>query len=634
MAMQEKKYDVIVVGAGHAGCEAALAASRMGCKTLIITLNYDNIALMPCNPSVGGPAKGHLVREIDALGGEMGINIDKTLIQIRMLNTGKGPAVRALRAQADKKLYQQTMTETMENQDNLDIKQALVEKIVVEEGKVVGVITNTGIFYQAPTCVLTSGTYIRGRIIIGQVSYDGGPNSQLSANKISDSLIQCGIQLGRFKTGTPPRIDARTVDYEQTIIQPGDQEPWQFSFWEKRSTRQQIPCWLTYTTAKTHQIIRDNLHRSPLYSGLIEGTGPRYCPSIEDKVVRFADKETHQIFLEPEGINTHEMYVQGFSTSLPEDVQWTMLRSIKGLAKAEIIRPGYAIEYDYILPTQLSLTLELKNIRGLYSAGQLNGTSGYEEAAAQGLMAGMNAALKVQGREPLILKRSDGYIGVLIDDLVTKGTNEPYRMLTSRAEYRLLLRQDNADIRLSEFGYSSGLLNIDKYTKFKEKLRMIELEKNRLATTMISMNNTLTQAVLEKNDSSSLKVSLSAEDLLKRPELTYKNIFEIIGPNQAVDIIQEVQEQVEIQIKYEGYIQKQLAQVEKFVKLEQRRLDIELDYSLISGLSSEAQQKLNKIKPSSIGQASRISGVSPADISVLLIYLEQRRRGKGAKADE
>ncbi|MDW7673090.1 MAG: tRNA uridine-5-carboxymethylaminomethyl(34) synthesis enzyme MnmG [Bacillota bacterium] len=625
MTFEIEKYDVIVIGAGHAGCEAALAAARMGCKTLIITLNLDNIALMPCNPSIGGPAKGHLVKEIDALGGEMGHNIDKTLIQIRMLNTGKGPAVHALRAQADKKAYQIKMTTTLEKQSNLDVKQALVDNLLVEDNQVIGVLTNTGTTYLAKAVVITSGTYLKGKIILGDVNYEGGPNGQLAATNLSDSLRKLGLELGRFKTGTPPRIDSRTVDFSKTMIQPGDKGNLQFSFWNKREEREQIPCWLTYTTETTHQIIRDNLHRSPLFSGLIEGTGPRYCPSIEDKVTRFADKNCHQIFLEPEGINTFEMYVQGFSTSLPEDVQWKMLRSIVGLEEAEIMRAGYAIEYDYVLPTQLTLGLEVKLISGLFTAGQFNGTSGYEEAAAQGLIAGINAALKVKGEEPFILKRSESYIGVLIDDLVTKGTNEPYRMLTSRAEYRLLLRQDNADLRLSKYGYNIGLLPEDNYRLFIEKKTMIEAEKERLESLTISPSNVKINSVLANKGSNLIKNGISAADLLRRPELDYQDIIEVL--TDKISLPKEVSEQVEIQFKYEGYIKKQLAQVEKFIKLEQRKIPDNINYNNITSLSSEAQQKLNNIKPTSIGQASRISGVSPADISVLLIYLEQRRRG-------
>jgi tRNA uridine 5-carboxymethylaminomethyl modification enzyme len=626
MGFVTNNYDIVVVGAGHAGCEAALAAARMGCKTLVITLNLDNVALMPCNPSVGGPAKGHLVREIDALGGEMGYNIDKTLIQIRMLNTGKGPAVHALRAQADKKRYQQEMTITLEKQVNLDVKQALVEDLLVENDEIKGVITATGSTYYCQAVIISSGTYLKGKIILGDVTFAGGPNGQLAAGNLGDNLRKLGLQLGRFKTGTPPRIDSRTVDYSRTAIQPGDEGGLQFSFWRERPEREQVPCWLTYTTERTHQIIRDNLHRSPLFGGLIEGTGPRYCPSIEDKVVRFAEKKSHQIFLEPEGFNTSEMYVQGFSTSLPEDVQWQMLRSVIGLEEAEIMRPGYAIEYDYLIPTQLTLSLETKMIKGLFAAGQFNGTSGYEEAAAQGLMAGINAALKVKKEQPLILKRSESYIGVLIDDLATKGTNEPYRLLTSRAEYRLLLRQDNADWRLSQYGFDIGLLSLEKYRQFAEKRQLIEKEKERLSKLIIPAGNKNTANILSAKGSKELKQGMPALELLRRPELSYADIMAMAEENQPV-LPQAVTEQVEIQLKYEGYIIKQLAQVEKFNKLEEKLIPEWLDYACIFGLSSEARQKLAKVRPVSIGQAARISGVSPADISVLLIYLEQRRRG-------
>ncbi|MBS4024944.1 MAG: tRNA uridine-5-carboxymethylaminomethyl(34) synthesis enzyme MnmG [Clostridia bacterium] len=625
MGFVNNNYDVVVVGAGHAGCEAALASARMGCKTLVITLNLDNVALMPCNPSVGGPAKGHLVREIDALGGEMGYNIDKTLIQIRMLNTGKGPAVHALRAQADKKGYQQEMTLALEKQNNLDVKQALVEELIVEDNVIKGVVTTTGATYFCHAVIITSGTYLKGKIILGDVTYPGGPNGQLAAANLGDSLRKLGLELGRFKTGTPPRIDSRTVDYKRTTIQPGDEGGLRFSFWHERPEKEQVPCWLTYTTERTHRIIRDNLHRSPLYGGLIEGTGPRYCPSIEDKVVRFADKNSHQIFLEPEGLNTYEMYVQGFSTSLPEDVQWEMLRSVIGLEEAEIMRPGYAIEYDYLNPTQLTLSLETKTIRGLFTAGQFNGTSGYEEAAAQGLMAGINAALKVGNKQPLILKRSESYIGVLIDDLVTKGTNEPYRMLTSRAEYRLLLRQDNADLRLSQYGYDCGLLPQEKHLLFSEKRQLIEEEKARLSKLIISSSSKQAANVLAAKGSSEIKQGVAALDLLRRPELTYDDIYAMSDENQP-NLPKAVTEQVEIQLKFEGYIKKQLDQVEKFNRLEQKFIPTWVDYWKISGLSIEGQQKLAKVTPNSIGQASRISGVSPADLSVLLVYLEQQRR--------
>ncbi|GAW32240.1 tRNA uridine-5-carboxymethylaminomethyl(34) synthesis enzyme MnmG [Carboxydocella sp. JDF658] len=617
------EYDVIVVGAGHAGCEAALAAARMGCKTLIITLNLDNVALMPCNPAVGGPAKSHLVKEIDALGGQMGLVTDLTAIQMRMLNTGKGPAVYALRAQVDKKQYQKSMLQVLENQPGLDIKQALVEEILVEGERVKGIKTVTGAFFAARAVVLTTGTYLRGRIIIGDTVYEGGPNSQLAAYSLTDSLRNLGIELGRFKTGTPPRIHRRTVDFSKMIEQPGDERLWNFSFISPVTEREQLSCWLTYTSEKTHEVIRNNLHRSPLYSGIIEGVGPRYCPSIEDKVVRFADKPAHQIFIEPEGRNTEEMYVQGFSTSLPEDVQIEMLHTIPGLERAEIMRPGYAIEYDYVVPTQLSPALEVKHIRGLFCGGQINGTSGYEEAAAQGLMAGINAALSVKGQEPLILKRSEAYIGVLIDDLVTKGTNEPYRMLTSRAEYRLLLRQDNADLRLTETGRKIGLVDDYRWQRFCEKREQVEKVKSELENMIITPKEEIQEKLAALN-SAPLRSGLSLAELLKRPEIIFANLGLFGYEVEGVPV--EVAEQVEIQIKYQGYIEKQMEQVERFNKLENKILPDDIDYEEIRGLSAEARQKLSKIRPRSVGQAARISGVSPADISILLVHLEQRKR--------
>ncbi|WP_288909095.1 tRNA uridine-5-carboxymethylaminomethyl(34) synthesis enzyme MnmG [uncultured Megamonas sp.] len=615
-------YDVIIIGAGHAGVEAALASARMGCNTLLTTLNMDNIAMMPCNPSVGGPAKGHLVREIDALGGEMGVNADKTCIQYRMLNTGKGPAVQALRAQADKKLYQNTMKHTCELQENLDVKQLLIDEILFEDNKVTGVVVETGEVYTCKAVVLASGTYLKGRIIIGENTYDGGPNGQRAAIKLSSCLLKAGVELMRFKTGTPARVDRRSLDFSKMIIQPGDDEVHNFSFMSDVKTREQVPCWLTYTNEQTHKIIRDNIERAPMANGIITGVGPRYCPSIETKIVRFPDKERHQLFIEPEGLDTEEMYVQGMSTSMPIDVQMEFLRTIPGLENVRIMRPGYAIEYDCINPLQLKPSLEFKKISGFFSAGQTNGTSGYEEAASQGLIAGINAALKIQGKEPLILKRSDGYIGVLIDDLVTKGTNEPYRVMTSRAEYRLLLRQDNADLRLTEKGRQVGLVSDERYARFVKRRDSIKNTIKLLSEIRIHPNKE-TLAKMQEFELGSIHNTVTAADLLKRKEISYDDLKHIV---ELPEISEDVKKQVEITLVYEGYIKKQLEQVERMEKLEEKLLPEDINYDEVSSLRDEAREKLNAIRPISIGQASRISGVSPADISVLLVYLEQYRR--------
>ncbi|MDS9471835.1 tRNA uridine-5-carboxymethylaminomethyl(34) synthesis enzyme MnmG [Sporosarcina pasteurii] len=618
-------FDCIVIGAGHAGVEAALASARMGASTLVLTLNIDMIAFMPCNPSIGGPAKGIVVREIDALGGAMGKVIDKTHIQMRMLNTRKGPAVRALRAQLDKVLYQQEMKRILEETENLTLQQASVDELIVEDGEVKGVITQVGAVYRAKTVIVTTGTFLRGEILIGDLRYSSGPNNQMPSIKLADNLRELGFEMVRFKTGTPPRINSRTIDYSQTEIQPGDEEPRAFSYETTEFIMDQLPCWLTYTSPLTHEIINENLRLSPMYSGEEVGPGPRYCPSIEDKIVRFNDKSRHQIFLEPEGRNTEEVYVQGLSTSLPEHIQHRLIASVPGLEKAKMMRAGYAIEYDAIIPTQLKPTLETKKIRGLYTAGQLNGTSGYEEAAGQGLLAGANAAARALGKEEFILARSDGYMGVLIDDLVTKGTSEPYRLLTSRAEYRLLLRHDNADLRLTELGYEVGLVSEERYQKYVEKKQQIDDELKRLRDLTVKPSEFVNE-VLAETESTALKEPMKAAHILKRPEVTYDQVARMIQSD--VELSPEVIEQVEIFTKYEGYIEKSMQQVERMKKMEDKKIPHDIDYDAITGIANEAKAELNKVRPLSIAQASRMPGVNPADVSILLVYIEQ---GKIAK---
>lgn len=615
-----EEFDVVVIGAGHAGCEAGLAAARMGCKTLLLSINLDSVAYMPCNPNIGGTSKGHLVREIDALGGEMGINIDHSYLQSRMLNTSKGPAVHSLRVQADKRKYQARMKNIIEKQENLYLRQLEAIDIDVEDGKVKGVLTKNGAYYPAKVVILATGTYLKGRVIIGDVDYSSGPNGLFPSIALSEAIKKLDISLRRFKTGTPARVNRRSIDFSKMVEQPGDDRVVPFSFLNEDIAREQMSCYLTYTNEETHRVIRENIHRSPMYNGSIEGVGPRYCPSIEDKVMRFPEKTHHQVFVEPEGEDTEELYVQGMSTSLPEDVQLKMLRTIVGLEKVEIMRTGYAIEYDCLDPTQLRPTLELKNIDGLFSCGQMNGSSGYEEAAAQGIVAGINAALKVQNREPLILGRSDAYIGVLIDDLVTKGTMEPYRMMTSRSEYRLLLRQDNADLRLTEIGYKVGLVTKERYERYLKRKNDIEIELERIKKLQITNKKENNEFLLTLN-SAELKKPVSLYELIKRSELDYY----LVAPldTERPSLSYDVQEQVNIISKYEGYIEKQLDQVEQFKKFEKKLIPQDINYDEVYGLRTEAKQKLSKIRPLSIGQASRISGVSPADVSVLLIYLEQ-----------
>lgn len=621
-----EEYDIIVIGAGHAGVEASLAASRMGCKVLLATINIEMLAFLPCNPSIGGSAKGIVVREVDAIGGEMAKNIDKSYIQMKMLNTGKGPAVRALRAQADKELYSKEMRKTVENQENLTLRQTMIDEILVEDGKVIGVRTATHQEYGAKAVIVTTGTSLRGEIIIGDLKYSSGPNHSLASINLAENLKNLGLEIGRFKTGTPPRVKASSINYEETEIQPGDENPNHFSYNSRDEDylKDQIPCWLTYTNSQSHEIINSNLHRAPMFTGVVKGVGPRYCPSIEDKIVRFADKERHQLFLEPEGRNTEEVYVQGLSTSLPEDVQRDLVHSIKGLENAEMMRTGYAIEYDMVLPHQLRATLETKKISGLFTAGQTNGTSGYEEAAGQGIVAGINAALKIQGKPELILKRSDGYIGVMIDDLVTKGTVEPYRLLTSRAEYRLILRHDNADMRLTEIGREVGLVDDERWARFETKKYQFENEMKRLDSIKL-------KPVKETNEKVAalgfkpLTDAVTAKEFLRRPEVSYQDVVNFIGP-AAEELDDKIIELIETEIKYEGYISKALDQVEKMKRMEEKRIPANIDWDDIDSIATEARQKFKLINPETIGQASRISGVNPADISILMVYLEGKSR--------